>query len=228
MERTGEGRRFTDDEFELVQLFSAQASIALRNAETYLAVRVRAQTDVLTGLLNHGAFGQQLDALIAAREPFGLVMLDLDQFKAVNDRMGHQAGNRLLRQVADAIVAASRGSDRVYRYGGDEFVVLAPRAGAEHIGAIAERFRGAVSSVVGPGTAWRGRARQLDASAGTATYPTDGSTADEILLAADRALFVAKRAGGGRVAAAEEGLALAGEFTLQAPTPIDPLATSAA
>jgi len=227
LDRTGEGRRFTDDEFELVQLFTAQASIALRNAETYLAVRVRAQTDVLTGLLNHGTFGQQLDALIAAGEPFGLVMLDLDQFKAVNDRMGHQAGNVLLRQVADAIVAASRDSDRVFRYGGDEFAVLAPRAGPQHIDAIAERVRTSVSSVVGPGSAWHGRAGKLDASAGTATYPADGPTADEVLLAADRALFVAKRAGGGLVATAAEGLSLAGELTLQAPTPIDPLASPA-
>ena len=97
---------FSDDEFELVQLFAAQASIALRNAETYLAVRVRAQTDILTGLLNHGTFGQQLEAMIAAKEPFSLVMLDLDEFKAVNDRMGHQAGDRLLRQVADAFRTA--------------------------------------------------------------------------------------------------------------------------
>jgi diguanylate cyclase (GGDEF)-like protein/excisionase family DNA binding protein len=228
LERTGEDRRFSDDEFELVQLFTAQASIALRNAETYLAIRVRAQTDVLTGLLNHGTFGQQLDALISAGEPFGLVMLDLDQFKAVNDRMGHQAGNVLLREVADVIVAASRDSDRVFRYGGDEFAVLVPRAGPEVIGAIAERVRAAVSSVVGPGTAWQRRARRLDASAGTATFPVDGATGDEVLLAADRALFVAKRAGGGRVASAGEGQALAGELTLQTPTPIDPLATTAA
>jgi len=228
LERTGEGRVFSDDEFELVQLFAAQASIALRNAETYLAVRVRAQTDVLTGLLNHGTFGQQLEAMIAAKEPFSLVMLDLDEFKAVNDRMGHQAGDRLLRQVADAIVAASRETDRVYRYGGDEFVVLLPRSGHDQVGPVAERFRAAVTSVMGPDSMWHGRAGRLNASAGTATYPTDGATADEVLLAADRALFVAKRSGGGRVATATEGLALSGEFTLTTPTPIDPLASPAA
>ncbi|NJD27283.1 MAG: GAF domain-containing protein [Chloroflexi bacterium] len=228
LERTGEGRVFSDDEFELIQLFAAQASIALRNAETYLAVRLRAQTDVLTGLFNHGAFGQQLEALIAAHEPFSLVMLDLDEFKDVNDHMGHQAGNVLLRQVADAIVGASRDTDRVFRYGGDEFAVLLPRSGAEQVGPIANRVRSAVSSVVGPGSTWHGRARRLDASAGTASYPGDGLTADEVLLAADRALFVAKRSGGGRVATAAEGMALAGEFTLQTPTPIAPLASTAA
>jgi diguanylate cyclase (GGDEF)-like protein len=227
LERLGEGRVFSDDEFELVQLFAAQASIALQNAEVHLAVRRRAQTDVLTGLLNHGTFGQQLEALINAGEPFSLVMMDLDHFKPVNDGMGHQAGNLLLRQVADAIVTASRETDRVYRYGGDEFAVLLPRTDGEQVGPIAERARAAVKSVVGPGSTWRGRARSLEASAGTASFPADGATAEEVLLAADRALFVAKRSGGGRVASAAEGEALAGEFTLQVPTPIDTLAQTA-
>jgi diguanylate cyclase (GGDEF)-like protein/excisionase family DNA binding protein len=227
LERLGEGRVFSDDEFELVQLFAAQASIALQNAEVHLAVQRHAQTDVLTGLLNHGTFGQQLDALIEAGEAFSLVMLDLDRFKPVNDGMGHQAGDLLLRQVAEAIVAASRDSDRVYRYGGDEFAVLLPRTDADQVGPIAERVRAAVKSVVGPGTSWRGKARSLEASAGTASYPDDGARAEEILLAADRALFVAKRSGGGRVASAAEGIALVGEFTLQTPTPIDPLGVTA-
>jgi diguanylate cyclase (GGDEF)-like protein/excisionase family DNA binding protein len=228
LERLGEGRVFSDDEFELVQLFAAQASIALQNAEVHFAVRQRAQTDILTGLLNHGTFAQQLDALIGAGEPFSLVMLDLDSFKPVNDGMGHQAGDLLLRQVAEAIVAASRETDRVFRYGGDEFAVLLPRTDADHVGPIAERVRAAVKGVVGPGTSWRGRARSLEASAGTASFPTDGARAEEILLAADRALFVAKRSGGKRVASAPEGLALVGEFTLQTPTPIDPLVSPTA
>ena len=227
IERIGEGRVFSDDEFELAQLFAAQASIALQNAEVHRTVQRHAQTDVLTGLLNHGTFGQQLETLIAADEPFSLVMLDLDRFKPVNDGMGHQAGNLLLRQVADAIVAASRDSDRVFRYGGDEFAVLLPRTDGDQVAPIAERVRAAVKGVVGLGSSWRGRARSLEASAGTASFPADGTRAEEVLLAADRALFVAKRSGGGRVASAAEGLALAGEFSLQTPTPIDPLAAPA-
>jgi diguanylate cyclase (GGDEF)-like protein/excisionase family DNA binding protein len=227
VERLGEGRTFTADEFELVQLFAAQVSVGLQNAEAHTAVERRAQTDVLTGLLNHGTFGEQMGALIDAAAPFSLVMLDLDRFKGVNDGLGHQAGDRLLRQVADAIVAASRETDSVFRYGGDEFAVLLPRTESEEVGPIAERVRSAVASVVGPGSSWRGRARALEASAGTSSYPVDGVTAEEVLLAADRACFVAKRTGGGRVATAAEGLALAGELTLQTPTPIDPLAATA-
>jgi diguanylate cyclase (GGDEF)-like protein/excisionase family DNA binding protein len=227
LERLGEGRVFSDDEFELVQLFAAQASIALQNAEVHLEVRRHAQTDVLTGLLNHGTFSQQLNGMITAGEPFSLVMLDLDSFKPVNDGMGHQAGDLLLKQVADAIVAASRDSDRVFRYGGDEFAVLLPRTDGDHVGPIAERVRAAVKHVVAAGTTWRGRVKSLEASAGTASFPADGARAEEVLLAADRALFVAKRSGGGRVASAAEGLALVGEFTLQTPTPIDPLGAPA-
>jgi diguanylate cyclase (GGDEF)-like protein/excisionase family DNA binding protein len=227
LERIGADRCFSEDEFELVQLFAAQASIALQNAEIHLAVSRKAQMDVLTGLLNHGTFAQQMDELIRANEPFSLVMLDLDHFKPVNDRMGHQAGDRALRQVSDAIVAASRDSDRVYRYGGDEFAVLLPRTDADHVGAVADRLRAAVASV--PASAGgRARSWMLDASVGTSSFPADGATFDEVLLAADRALFVAKRSGGARVATASEGLALEGEFTLQTPTPIDPLAAPAA
>ena len=162
-----------------------------------------------------------------AAEPFSLVMLDLDHFKPVNDSMGHQAGDRLLKQVAQAIVAASRDSDRVFRYGGDEFAVLLPRTAGDQVGTIAERVRAAVNGSCS--TAWSGTARR-----GRSTRPPEPRlpgrrrAADEVLLAADRALFVAKRAGGGRVAAASEGHALAGEFTLQPPTPIDALASPAA
>jgi diguanylate cyclase (GGDEF)-like protein/excisionase family DNA binding protein len=222
LERLGEGRTFTEEEFELAKLFAAQVSIALQNAETHSAVERRAQTDDLTGLLNHGTFREKLAALVAADEPFSLVMLDLDRFKRVNDRMGHQAGDRLLHEIARAIQSASRESDSVFRYGGDEFTVLLPRTDPSAAAHIADRVRCAVATVVGPGTRWRGRGWKVEASAGVASFPSDGTTADEVLLAADRACFVAKRDGGGRVADAAQGVALAAEFTLQPPTPIDP------
>ena len=223
MERIGDGRQFTEDEFELLQLFAAQVSVGLQNAAVHQAVEQRAQTDVLTGLLNHGTFVERMNRLIAATEPFSLVMLDLDRFKGVNDGFGHQAGDRLLREVAESIVQASRETDAVFRYGGDEFAVLLPGTRTGEVEAIAERIRAAVATTVGPGTGWRGRARALEASAGTASFPEAGSTPEEVLLAADRACVVAKRAGGGRVASAADGLAIAGELTLQTPTPIDPL-----
>ncbi len=222
LERLGTAVRFDEEEFELVKLFAAQVSIALRNAETFQAAEVRARTDNLTGLLNHGTFKDWLARSVAARDPFGLVIIDLDDFRDINNTLGHQAGDRLLREIAQSIVGAARDTDAVFRYGGDEFVVILPRSNAVGLGSVAERIRSAVAAVGGPGTAWVADGMRVSASIGTASYPLDGSDAEEVLLAADRACFVAKRRGRGRVATAEEGLALAAEFTLSEPTPVDP------
>jgi len=221
LERIGEGRTFADEEFDLVKLFAAQVSIALQNAQAHGALARRAQTDDLTGLLNHGSFRERLALAVERGEPFSVLMIDLDRFKLVNDTFGHAAGNDLLRQMATAISGASRDTDAVFRYGGDEFTVILAGTDAAHAGPVAERIRRAISTLVGPGSGLHAAGLNLDASAGVATYPTDGTTSDQILLAADRACFVAKRGGGGRVAAAAEGDALAGAFTLQVPTPID-------
>ena len=210
------------DEFELVALFAAQVSIALQNAEVHRAVEIRAQTDDLTGLLNHGTFQAWLRRSVEAREPFSLIMLDLDDFKSVNDAMGHQAGDRLLSEIAQAIVAAGRDSDHVFRYGGDEFALLLPGTDATSALAVAERVRTAVHDVGGAGSSWADAAMAVSVSIGLATFPRDGLTAESILLAADRACFVAKRKGPGLIATADEGLARAKEFSLQEPTPVDP------
>ncbi len=221
LERLGEGRSFSDEEFELVKLFAAQVSIAVQNAQAHGVITRQAETDDLTGLRNSRSFRRELQSAVAAGETFSLLMVDLDRFKLVNDNFGHQAGNVLLRQVADAIVSASRDTDAVFRYGGDEFVVLLPRSDADHVGPVAERIRNMLTAAAGQAPGVRAAGIRVDASAGIATYPTDGDTPDAILLAADRACFMAKRSGGGRVATAREGEALSAEFTLQVPTPID-------
>ncbi|CAN5478719.1 hypothetical protein BH20CHL7_BH20CHL7_02530 [soil metagenome] len=212
IERVGVGNTFSAEEFDLVKLFAAQVSIALQNAEVFQAVEIRAQTDDLTGLFNHRTFVDHLERMAREGSPFGLIMLDLDDFRDVNNSMGHQAGNVLLRRIGAALVRAGRDTDLVFRYGGDEFAFLLPSTdttGALHV---ADRARSAVKAL----------GSNVTASIGVATFPTDGSTAVEALLAADRACFVAKRSGRDRVATAAEGLALAAEFSLQAPTPVDP------
>jgi diguanylate cyclase (GGDEF)-like protein len=211
IERLGIGNLFSAEEFELVQLFAAQVSIALQNAEVFQAVEIRARTDDLTGLLNHGTFQEWLEKSVREGTPFSLIMLDLDDFRNVNNDLGHQAGDRLLRQIADELVRAGRESDLVFRYGGDEFAFLLPNADESGAIQVAERARQAVSGIDG----------SVSASVGVATFPQDGATATEILLAADRACYVAKRGGRDRIATAAEGLALAAELSLQPPTPVD-------
>jgi diguanylate cyclase (GGDEF)-like protein/excisionase family DNA binding protein len=220
LERLGPGDVYSQDEFELVKLFAAQVSIALQNAEVYRRVEIRARSDDLTGLLNHGTFQEVLAQRVREGEPFSLIMLDLDDFRTVNNTLGHQAGDRLLRTIADSLVRAGRDSDHVFRYGGDEFTYLLP--GTDGTGAllVANRVRAAVSEV-GHDPRWADSGAMISASVGVATFPADGGTAESVLLAADRACFVAKRTGRARIATAAEGLALAAEFSLQEPTPVD-------
>ena len=222
LERKGAANVYTTEEFELAQLFAAQVSIALQNAEVVHGVEIKAATDDLTGLYDDGAFREQLAKHANAGQAFSLIMLDLDGFKSVNDSLGHQAGDRLLREIAAAIQHAARDSDLVFRYGGDEFTVILPGADAAAAGRVAERVSMAVAALGGPGTTWVAGDAPVSASIGVAAYPVDGASPEEILLAADRACYIAKRDGGGRVATAAEGLALAGKMSLQAPTPIDP------
>jgi diguanylate cyclase (GGDEF)-like protein/excisionase family DNA binding protein len=228
LERLGVGNVFTGDEFELVQLFAAQVSIALQNAEVHQTTEQRARTDGLTGLLNHATFRERLATSVGRGERFSLVMMDLDDFKIVNDALGHQAGDRLLTEIAAAIVSAGRDSDQVFRYGGDEFTMLLAGADATAAVAVAERVRSAVHAVGAPGTRWARDGLTVSASFGVATFPDDGQAAESVLLAADRACFVAKRAGPGRIGTADEGLALAAEFSLQEPTPVDSSSVPAA
>jgi diguanylate cyclase (GGDEF)-like protein len=138
-------------------------------------------------------------------------MLDLDDFRNVNNSRGHQAGDELLRSIAAGLVRAGRDTDLVFRYGGDEFAFLLPHTDGAGALLAAERARRAVIGTDG----------DVSASVGVATFPNDGATPAEILLAADRACFVAKRHGRDRVATAADGLALAAEFSLQEPTPVD-------
>jgi diguanylate cyclase (GGDEF)-like protein/excisionase family DNA binding protein len=211
IERLGPGNAFAPEEFDLVKLFAAQVSIAIQNAEVFRAVEIRAQTDGLTGALNRSTFEDHLERSVRESQPFSLIMLDLDDFRDINNRMGHQAGDEALRRIAAVLTGSGRDTDLVFRYGGDEFAFLLPRTDAAGAFGVAERARAAVRDLGGP----------LTASVGIATFPADGATAAEVLLAADRACFVAKNNGRDRVATAAEGLALAAAFQPQAPTPVD-------
>jgi diguanylate cyclase (GGDEF)-like protein/excisionase family DNA binding protein len=221
LERLGTDDRFDEEDFELVKLFSAQVSIALHNAETHRDVEIRARSDDLTGLLNHGTFQAWLAQRVHEGATFSLIMLDLDDFRNVNNELGHQAGDRLLRAIADALLNAGRDSDHVFRYGGDEFTFLLPGTDGRGALRVAERAREAVLRVASHGE-WATSRTRVSASIGVATFPVDGRLPETVLLAADRACFVAKRTGRDRIATADEGLTLASEFALQEPTPVDP------
>jgi diguanylate cyclase (GGDEF)-like protein len=222
LERRDAGSPFTPDEFELVTLFAAQASIALRNAEVHRQVEIQAETDGVTGLRNHGTFKRQLGAAVSRGDPFSLLMLDLDGFKRYNDTFGHPAGDDLLHRIATALRASVRESDVVFRYGGDEFSLLLPRTDARGSLAVANKIMRAVR-VAGEADEDAAVPVRVTCSIGVAAFPTDGADLDSILLAADRACYASKRSGRDRVSTADDGLALASEFLPTSPTPVDAL-----
>jgi diguanylate cyclase (GGDEF)-like protein len=217
LERLGSEAVFTNEEFELVKLFAAHVSIALRNAAQHRAVELRAETDRLTGLWNHGALTEHLARLAARGTRFGVLMVDLDNFKQYNDHNGHQAGNVMLQRVADRLRAACRERDLVFRFGGDEFVVLLPGTGLAGTRTVATKVNEAITAIEG-GKDGIG----VSCSVGVAAFPRDARDAASILLAADRACYAAKRSGRNGIATAAEGLALAKEFQPSEPTPLDP------
>ena len=161
----------------------------------------QAQTDGLTGLANRRLLAERLEDEIVRATRNGtsvsLVMADLDNFKQINDTLGHQTGDAVLRAFAAAIDRSVRETDLAARYGGEEFVVLLPGAKLVDAGRAAEQMRRAVSELeVAAGT---GETTRFTASFGVAEFPTYGS-AESLVAAADAALYQAKRGGKNRVA----------------------------
>jgi len=159
-----------------------------RRAEAQL--RRYAETDLLTGLGNRRSLFEAMSrALEPTAQGCGLLYCDLDGFKAVNDRLGHLAGDQLLVAAGERMRTAVRSGDLVARIGGDEFVVLCPGAGPAALARLAERLRAAVGAPyeLPTGTA------EVGVSIGSALAPA-GSTPDEVLLRADHAMYAAKRA----------------------------------
>jgi diguanylate cyclase (GGDEF)-like protein len=157
-----------------------------------------ATTDGLTGIANRASFDQILVAELSRaarqRDDVSLLLVDIDHFKALNDRHGHQAGDHVLRLVATTLAAACREFDTAARYGGEEFAVLLPATSTDDAVEVAERLRAAIESMPA--------GLQVTVSAGVATFPFDGTGPDGLVAAADEALYAAKRGGRNRVTAA--------------------------
>ena len=189
-----EGDRWIErEDVELLMAFSELAAIAWRNAADHAAAQRAASLDSLTGCLNHGAFQDRLREEIARAGRNGtalaLVLMDMNEFKAVNDTLGHLVGDALLRAVADALRASVRTYDQVARYGGDEFALLLPCADEEAARRVVDRALAAVAGVTLPQQA------PVSASAGLAHWRPDDE-ANVLIARADSALLEAKRARG--------------------------------
>jgi len=200
---------FDAEAVRLAEWLAGRASIALQNAHLHRLARRLASTDELTQLANRRQFDEALGAEVVRAErfndPVAVVVADLDNFKEVNDRFGHDVGDLVLRAFAEAIRANVRDVDLAARYGGEEFTVLLPATDAEGGRELAERLRLAAEELeieVGADAPVR-----VTSSFGVAGFPDEPSAA-ALLRAADRALYRAKAAGKNAVVVAERAGAI--------------------
>jgi diguanylate cyclase (GGDEF)-like protein/putative nucleotidyltransferase with HDIG domain len=195
-------RRVSDEDIEVLEAIAGLASMACRNAEAYETARSAARTDALTGVLNHGAMHVRLrEEIERARRvghPLTCVLIDIDNFKALNDRAGHLVGDLILQRVARVLARDFRPYDQIARYGGDEFVLILSGVGLEEARAAAGRVRASIRDT--PRAAGAAGA-PLQSSIGIALWH-EPLGAGELLERADRALLLAKRTGRDRVAVA--------------------------
>ena len=202
LDREGDGK-FEEHELEPVLLFANLAAIAINNARSYEEMQRQAISDGLTGLHNYRHFHETLKAEVSRAERYGenfcLLMMDLDRFKAVNDTIGHQMGDEVLKAVASVMRSCSRESDYLARYGGEEFVVILPRTDLNEARLLAERIRAQIAAIdIGH------LELRVTTSIGVSSYPASAVDSDGVLGAADAALLRAKARGRDRVCLFEE------------------------
>jgi diguanylate cyclase (GGDEF)-like protein len=180
-------------EAEALTMAASLAALAIETRRLYSDLLRRSEYDLLTDVHNRFSLEKHLDAQIArAREDatvFGLIYIDLDRFKQINDRYGHRIGDLYLQQASRRIKGQLRSMDTLGRIGGDEFVVLVPEArGRADLAEIAHRLERAFDQPF----AIEGRILHETASLGCALYPEDGDTADRLLVSADFAMYNTK------------------------------------
>ncbi len=200
--RVGEHAEFTDEEFHLATRFGDAAALAIDNAHIRSRLEHQASTDALTGLSNHRTFHDRLRQEVmrasAEHDTVALVMLDLDDFKKVNDVYGHGVGDQVLRQVADVLRGSVRSSDIVSRIGGEEFAIVLPSGDLSSAQALAARFGEELGKLEVEA------AGRLTVSTGIALVPEHAANPRELVACAEAAMMTAKTRGKGLVVPYDE------------------------
>ena len=190
-------RVWADTEQLLLHTVADQLTVAVKQAHLFAEMQQQALTDGLTGCYNRRSFDLQLqrDLHLATRmrQPISLIMIDLDYFKNINDRAGHEAGDLALRMLAEILRSELRAVDTAARFGGDEFAIILPQATIEGARIVAERLRLRIEQMEIPGYG------QVTASFGLASFPIHASSRETIVVAADRALYESKHTGRNRI-----------------------------
>jgi diguanylate cyclase (GGDEF)-like protein len=192
---------FDETEYELFTYLTGQAAVSIENVDLHEIVQMQAVTDELTGLYNLRHFHDTLDGEIERSRRFGtdvgLAMLDIDDFKQINDTFGHQQGDVVLLEVGRVLRSLSRDIDEPARYGGEEMAVVLPQTDVGGAELLAERMRSAIEALEIKRLDGEGVLR-VTASFGVASLPACATDKDGLIAEADAALYRAKRAGKNR------------------------------
>jgi diguanylate cyclase (GGDEF)-like protein len=188
---------FSDEDVEALSALALQAGVAIENARLHRVVERQAVTDALTGLANRRQFyevlGREYERAQRFGQPVSLILLDIDDFKLINDSRGHLAGDAVLHSVAATLAEVIREIDLAARYGGEEFAVLLPQTGPDGAANLAERLRTEIAArSIRFGTE---EITGVTASFGVAAGPVNEQTQIDLIASADAALYQAKREG---------------------------------
>ena len=188
----------TKDDLRMLTMLANQAGLAIENSQLYEKTVDRAHSDYLTNLWNHGYFQYllqtELEKTKATESMLSLITIDIDDFKIYNDTLGHQAGDKILKDLAQLLRNQSRKMDLVCRYGGEEFTIILPQTDKKEAFMIAERIRmdiqrySFLNKEVFPN-------KMLTVSLGISTYPEDGLLPAELIASSDNSLYQAKNKG---------------------------------
>jgi len=188
----------TKDDVRMLTMLANQAGLAIENSQLFELTSERAHTDYLTNLWNHGYFQYilqtELEKAKATKSKLSLVTVDIDNFKVYNDTLGHQAGDKILKDLARLLRNQSRKMDHVCRYGGEEFTIILPQTDQKEAYMIAERLRVDIQKYpflneeIFPN-------KMLTVSLGIATFPENGQLPAELITSSDKSLYKAKSQG---------------------------------
>ncbi|MGD9015141.1 MAG: sensor domain-containing diguanylate cyclase, partial [Candidatus Omnitrophota bacterium] len=191
-------RPISQDSLRMLIMLSNQAGLAIENSQLYEQAILRSNTDSLTGLWNHGYFHHLLHTEIEKtkinKSKLSLIMLDMDYFKIYNDKLGHQAGDKILKELADLLSDYSRKMDWVARYGGEEFAIILPQTNKKEALVLGERLRQIIEQYRFPREEILPE-KKLTASLGIVTFPDDAEMSSTLITAADKRLYIAKGKG---------------------------------
>lgn len=190
-----------DNDERLVQQLLPNLAVALNNALSHERLQRVAAIDTLTGLVNRRfgleRLGEEFSRAVRSKEPLGVILFDIDHFKSVNDTYGHQAGDKVLRTVADAARSVLREGDTLLRYGGEEFLAVLPGAGTDDLDQLGDRIRREIETSA---TSDQHQEIRVTVSLGAVAFPsTDVTDIDDLVRHADAAMYVAKSAGRNRL-----------------------------